>query len=395
MRVKYAIQFKSPVSIDDHWPIPLLGGECRIVSEAGQATGLEVTFTGQPVTLAPKVERVDRGKVKFSITERDTLMPQLERRLRGALAFLQCFFRVNLAINETEVSYEPETDEERGQIEMFGVKPGKAEHPPTISFDFFTRALLAAEHGAPAFEASSVQVARQALAEDRYIDAFRYAFLLIEAFYGEGKFKTDQLQAAFKASDELKRFVAATLKEPIPPRRKHGSATEKLLAANPSAEDVLDHLVDQRGFYFHGNVKRPNAWQQHEQDAAEALALLALEIAMQISHKGAEPMFEDAYAQAHYNTAVKAGAIMSLQVRFRFRQPDEKVDRNGVMNITIPGTMLTPRMAFHVVQQFLADFECDAPTATLRDASCSVNGTNEKVFDLVIHVPASSVVPNE
>lgn len=386
MLVRYTVKFKSPVLIDDHWPFPLLGGELRIIETDGLASGMEITFTGQPATIAPKVQRPSDGTTNLNIIERDTLLPQVVSRLRGALAYLQCHFGVDFAINEPETSYEPETDAERDDVEMFGFNLGKAVHHPIITYDFWTRAIMAAETGAPAFEASSVHVARRAMTEGRYIDAFRYAFLLIEAFYGEGKFKSAQLKAAFSSSDELKGFVAYVLKNPMPPKRRHGSPTERLLSSNPSVEAVLAHLVDQRGFYFHGNARRVNAWAPHEQDTAEALCLLALEIAMQISLKGASPMYGDAIAQRHFDTAVQAGAIMTLKVQYTYQELEYVSPHAAILNMRVPGTEVTPRMALYVAQQFLAAFEHETPHAALLQASCVVEDTNQPVFDLNIHV---------
>jgi hypothetical protein len=246
---------------------------------------------------------------------------------------------------------------------------------------------MAAEGGAaPELEATLTKLARAAMLQDRYIDSFRYSFLLIESVYGEGKFRSIQLKQALKASAELKGLVAAARRTRMSPKRPRNSDTEKLLAGSPTVEDVIDHLVDKRGFYFHGNTKRKDAWQPHEQEGAEALCLLALEIAMQISHAAAAPMFDDALSQRHFKEAKDAGAIVTMNVKFQFRAPSESFDRDRSMNITVPGTKVTPKMAVYVSRNFLQKFEEVAPDADLKAATCTVAATGQKVFDLTIHV---------
>jgi hypothetical protein len=174
------------------------------------------------------------------------------------------------------------------------------------------------------------------------------------------------------------------------PKRPRNSDTEKFLAASPRAEAVVDHLVEKRGFYFHGNVKRKNAWQPHKQETAEALALLSLEIAMLISHAAAAPMFDETFSQRHFDDAKRVGAIMTMSVRFRFREPDDILDRNESMNISVPGTKATPRMAVYVAKNFLARFEEVAPFAELKSATCTVKETGQKVFDIRFQIETGS-----
>jgi len=84
---------------------------------------------------------------------------------------------------------------------------------------------------------------------------------------------------------------------------------------------------------------------------------------------------------------------MGLKVDFQFREPTETFDRNGSINISVPGTTVTPKMAQYVAQQFLTRFESTAPVAGLRSARCTVEGTGQKVFDIEFHV-ASGDVPS-
>lgn len=393
MRVRYLIQLKEPIRLEDHWPISIMGGDLCVVSKDGKAIAFEITFAGQSVDLAPTVEQHKEGDIKLSIVARDTLLPFVRMQLENAFTFLQCYFDVEILIREIEIEYAAETEEEEKQIKIKGSSAKRQKRPLSMPYDLFTRAIMAAEAGqAPEFEATFVSAARTAMLQERYIDSFRYSFLLIESLYGDGKFKTALLKEALKGSADFRSMVTTALKVRMPPKRPRNSDTEKLLAASPTVEAVIDHLVDKRGFYFHGNVKRKDAWRPHEQEVAEALSLLSLEIAMLISHAAAAQMFDDKLSQRHFDNAKRVGAIVTMNVSFRFRDPGENFERNESMIIKVPGTKATPKMAVYVAKHFLARFEDVAPVADLKSATCTIKETGQKVFDIEFHVEPSSEI---
>ena len=391
MRVRYLVQLKRPIRLEDHWPISIMGGDFRVISKDGKATSFEISFAGQSVDLAPMVEQHEIGDVKLTITGRDTLLPFVEMQLEKAFTYLRCYFDIEALTREIDIEYTGETEEEEQQIEVKSWRVTREERPLSMPFDLLTRAIMAAEAGqAPEFEATLLSAARTAMLQDRYIDSFRYSFLLIESLYGGGKFKMAQLKTALKGSADLKALVTTALIIRMAPKRPQNSDTEMLLSASPTTEVVIDHLVDKRGFYFHGNVKREDAWQSHEQQAAEMLALLSLEIAMQIAHAAAATMFVEIFSQRHIDDAKRAGATMKMNVSFRFREPEESFDRNGEMNISVPGTKATRKMAAYVAKNFLERFENVAPVADLKSTTCTVKGTGQKVFHIEFHVEANS-----
>ena len=97
-------------------------------------------------------------------------------------------------------------------------------------------------------------------------------------------------------------------------------------------------------------------------------------------------MFDDILSQRHFDEAERVGAIMTMNVQFQFRNPHEKFGRDETMNIKGPGTKVTPEMAVYVAKSFLKSFEDIAPIADLTAVSCSVEGTDQKVFDIDFHV---------
>ncbi len=387
MRVRYKIPFKSEVIFPDHWDIPLQGGVCRVIEEAGRAKALEVEFVGQPLSRAPRLEKTLGDLAHFSITDRDHQMPFVLRQLEDAMTFLQCYFNIDLMTNEAEAIYEGETPEEEALIPVKSLGVGDYLPPLNLKFDMLTRAIMAAEKSrGPKFEATLVAAARRSLEGKEWINSFRYSFLLIESLYGDGQFKSASLKSALKNNDAFVSILREVLE--AYPKLNPGdvSDTAALLLTRPTPFDVIDHLVDKRGFYFHGNTKRKDAWKPHEQDAAKELAFLAIGISHSIAEQSAAPLFEEIHNRRHYEDAIKVGAEIVYQINFEYRQDDESFLRKGQLDVSTPGTKVAARSAQEIAQHFLRDFEVRLPTAVLRSATCIAPKTGQKVFDIHFHI---------
>lgn len=386
MRICYTIPFGRKIIIDDHWDIPVQGGRCRVVEKDGYAVALELVFEKQPLEYAPHLETKNEGTAITGITTRDHRMIFVQRQLDHAATFLECVHDIDLKTEQAEARYEGETPEEEALIAIKSAAMGRHEPVLPLSFDMLTRAIMAAEtRDGPKFEATLAKDARKALSEREFINSFRYSFLLIESLYGEGQFKKAGIQSALKANTEFTGIVAGALRDMIPAKDDRTSDTAKLLKAKPTVEVVIDHLVEKRGFYFHGNIKRKDAWKPDEQGAAETLALLSISIVSLISLKAADPIFHEENNKRHFEDAMRAGARLVFQIKFKFREPDETFERRHQVNITMPGTKATPRTAFAAAQQFLQVFEHNQPVSELLEAECTLQGSGEKIFNLTFH----------
>ncbi|MFN4164348.1 MAG: hypothetical protein ACK4GK_07220 [Ferrovibrio sp.] len=387
MRARYIIRLREPIQLEDHWPVPMVGGELRAISDGKQTTAFEAVFCNQPTSLSPKIAAGVNGGPHI-ITKRDNLLPFITAQLERAFSYLQCYFDIEILIKEVDVEYAAEREEEKEAIDISSMSTRRTKTIPLLPFDMITRSIMAAESGdAPRFEATLASAARTALIQERYIDGFRYSFLLIESLYGNGKFKSEQLKQALSENQDFRAIVQTAVSECVMPKQFRNSDTEALLASSPSVDQVIEHLVDKRGFYFHGNRKRKDAWLPHDQEQAEALALLAVEIAGHIAHAAASPIFIEELQKRHYDNAKNVGAIMSLKVEFTFHDPTHDLKQSAQMNISVPGTKLTPKMATYVARQFLDRFSEGNPVANLIAAKCTVAGTEQPVFSMSFAEP--------
>ncbi|MAM59572.1 MAG: hypothetical protein CMN25_19865 [Salinicola sp.] len=383
MKIRYTIPFKRNILIDDHWEIPFQGGTLRIIDEKGYAKALELTFEKQPIEYAPHLQEHTEGEPVATITRCDPRIMSVRHQIDNAATFLECIFDIDLKTNEIDAEYEGETPDEEAKIAIKSISVGQQSPALSLPFDMLTRALMAAEtRDGPKFEATLVRSARKALGAQEFINSFRYSFLLIESLYGKGQFKKAGLQSALKGSKEFRDILELAVKDVIPEKSDRKSDTAKLLESNPAADDIINHLVEKRGFYFHGNVKRKDAWKPNEQGGAKSLALLAIGIVTRISMVAADPIFYSRLNNRHFEDAMRAGAKIVFEIRFKFRVPEEESVREHQVSINMPGTKVTPRSAFAVAQHFLEVFQSNQPVSALQEAKCKVQGTGEKVFDL-------------
>jgi hypothetical protein len=392
MRIVYTAKITSPIVFEDYWPVPFMGGTLTPIVTDGRVSGVEVSIPGQPLSYAPTWNQERKGRSVGTVTIEDKLQPFVEFQLRDALTFLQCLFDVEIDLEDMEARYFAESPEEEAALTIRSWKTSKDRSPLLLPYDLWTRALLAAEKSSPPhFEATLVHAARTEMLAKRYIDSFRYSFLMFEALYGNGKFKTDQLRDAFRDAPELVSAIEFVLKNgPMKPKRPGSSDTELLVSSSPTASAVIDHLVEKRGFYFHGNVRRRDAWQPHQQERAEALCLLALEVALKISADAAGPMFLAEHSQNHFKNAEKAGAVMTLRVSFDYQEPPHSIPKTASVNLRVPGTKVTRKLAVYAAQQFLQMFGDRTPNADLKKATCVTHDAAIPVFDLTFHASETS-----
>lgn len=395
MRIRYTIPLKRKIIIDDHWQIPFQGGKLRIIEESGYARALEIVFTEQPLEYAPHVENHSSGELAMSITDRDHRIIFVKHQLINAASFLKCMFDIELIIDEIAVAYEGETADEESQIVIKGFTTGRHEPALPLPFDIITRSIMAAEdRDGPMFEATLADSARKALFNQKYIDSFRYSFLMIETLFGKGQFRKAGLKEALKSNREFVELVEMAIRNLIPTKDDQCSDTANFLSGNPMPGEVIDHLVEKRGLYFHGNSRRKDAWKPDKQGGAESLALLAISIVHQITAKAAQPVFAPNLASRHFQNAKQVGATIVFEIVFKFRRPEEVFVRERTVNVTMPGTKVTSRSSFMLAQQFFQDFQRNEPPSELLEAKCSVKETGEKIFTVTFHT-AERVRKNE
>ena len=392
MLIRYTFKLRDPVIFEDFWPISIMGGKLHAFKSDGKITGFQVEFENQDPDFSPSLSQANDTEVKAHIVGRDKLLPFVKIQIEEAFSYLQCYFNVEINTDEIGTEYIAESEEEQREIQVMSFEIGTNDLSPIVPFDMFTRAVMAAEQGpSPVLESRFLQMARAELLRKRYIDSFRYSFLLIESVYGNGKFKSSALKNELKRNLDFVRIVTNALAVRIRPRNRKQCDTERLLSANAHVENIIDHIVEKRGFYFHGNVKQRNPWRPDEQEKAESLGLLAFAMANLIAQDAAKPMFDEALIERYHRSAKEAGAIMKTRVIFRFREPTESFDRDGHVEMNVPGTIPTAKQVVYLANTFLEYFRDQLPTADLISATCVDVGNDKQLFTFQVKVRKTAV----
>jgi hypothetical protein len=123
--------------------------------------------------------------------------------------------------------------------------------------------------------------------------------------------------------------------------------------------------------------------------------MLALDIALALTIEAAMPMFAPDHTKTHFKNAEKAGAIMTLKVSFTYQEPLQDFDRNGAVDIRVPATKVTEKLAVYAAKEFLNLFEDRSPNSNLRGAACVVKDTGEPVFQLTFHGSQTAATDNK
>jgi len=311
---------------------------------------ITVSFSGQPTNLAPRVD--DAGNMP-----RVQIGGVLEQRARHIVRrfqdFISLYFQVEVDLDQFDYSYEPENNEERKSMDLFGFTMKREETPSVIPFSMMAQALLATESDEdPSYVATLLRMGRRSLRDEQSIEAFRYFFMLFEAIFGDGKFKKEALEHAFLTNESFVSAIETSLEELQNDSIKRSSPARRLLSDLPNAANVISLLVERRGFYFHGNIRRAGSWHPDRQKDAEALAWLAGDIATEVAGNFSGPMHAEDMNTRYKSAAAIKGALMNIQVQFGIEAEGDKPEVR-TMSFDVPGTILTSDMAVSVLKNVL------------------------------------------
>lgn len=401
MLARYTVPMLKPIHVPDHWRIAMFGGTMSVEEKDGLATALVFEFTKQPVENAPHLTEPLGGGTP-TINVKDVRLSFLRQQLREGIVYLQAMYQVEIDFENINAEYIAENDDEKERINVSGFSSGMGDASPTsLSYDLLSRAMIASEMGAErvdAFYATMAIAARGALFDRKYIDSFRFSFLLIDYLCGNGKIKTDHLKQEFMKNGELVAAIEQAQREFRRLPRDAPTATSALLEGPKTVEGIVDHIVDQRGFYFHASSKRKDGWKPQDQQQARDLAWLAVNIVYDLGGRFSKPMFDDAITEQFIERSQAAGAMTMVKITFDYRDRGHSFDRKGQIDIPVVGTKVTLDVAAELAKGFFERFTHGTPGAGVRRATAINATTGAKVFEMQFFeeaAPESSDLANK
>ncbi|MFA4938195.1 hypothetical protein [Brevundimonas sp.] len=392
MDVRLKFPILRPLKLDDAWILNGSGAEMSFEFTNGEATAFVLFFTNQPTSLAPSVKKLD-GPIKAEITINGSI-GEIGRRIAQRFSdYINLYFAVPIDINAMEVDYIPANNEEREAIQMFGFSSKSVRPNPPLPFDMMAQAFYAVEsNDDPSFASHMTRLAREALITQQYIDAFRFGFLLIEALYGNGKFQTRDLMRELVGNADFKSMLDQTILSITNDPDDNRSAAKPTIVTHSTADALVKHLLDRRGFYFHGNLKRQDAWHPDRQAEAKPVAEIVVDVAGQIAAAHASAMFEPDIGPRFMTDAKSQGAAMTIKVQFHFIDDDGR-QRTGAMDFDVPGTKPTSKLAIKVNGHFLSWAEVELSGSTLLSARGFIKETGAEIFRTQFLKPADEAGP--
>ena len=319
MHVRYRFPVTGRLRLEYSFPIRTSPFTYVIeADENGVVTHLNATARVQDRSLWPTLIKDPQPGVKVHIRMSSPLFPLLQHDMRAVAGILALYGADDLAVDEAEELWEPETQEEKDSLELHSMmRTTEATAPdtwPRVSFDLIARALLTARRASD-FEAALnfFRKGKLDVKSGHYIDAILDFLFMIETTYANGKFKTAQVEAEYLACEELHSLIRKAVKERglFENVRGHSRIEESFghIYANKTSTEIVEHLVQLRGNLHHHTSRKKGIWHpaDHVRFGADAYFLqqLCLGIAFAIASPTLfnEEATRDYQAQAHANAS--------------------------------------------------------------------------------------------
>lgn len=290
---------------------------------AGVVEYISATMVVSDETQWPRVTSNPAPGVALDIKMSSNVFPFIEMELRVVEGLLAFWGVESIDINDAEESWLPDNDAEKERLKIFSFKRSfktltDAELHPT-SFDLVARAFIAA------LDSKDIEVplsffrkGRIDSRERRYIDAIYDFYFVLETVYGDGKTKNYQVKQALQENAELCQLVEATLADEF---LRATMAREPRLCEsfdknyrNRSAQEILSHFVELRGFLHHHTRNRPGIWHPEDHSRFEFDAIVLEHLAFAVAFKLMEPyVFSDTTVRAYHDLVEAAGHKVAKQ----------------------------------------------------------------------------------
>lgn len=294
-------------------------------NSAGIVEYISATVVVKDESQWPKVTNNLAPGVALDIKMSNYAFPFIEMELRVVEGLLAFWGVESIDINNAEESWLPDSDAEKERLKIFSFKRSftaltDAELHPT-SFDLVARAFIAA------LDSKDIEVplsffrkGRIDSRERRYIDAIYDFYFVLETVYGDGKTKNYQVKQALQENIELCQLVQATLADEFlratmtrEPRLRE--SFEKNYQ-NRSAQEILSHFVELRGFLHHHTLNRPGIWHPEDHSRFEFDALVLEHLTFAVAFKLMEPyVFSDKTVKAYHALVEAAGYKVAQRPR--------------------------------------------------------------------------------
>jgi len=212
--------------------------------------------------------------------------------LRIAEGLLSLYGVESIDTESFEQKWIPETDDERAQLDLFGfrrtIQRTRPDEMPYVPFELVARSIVGIPQAHDVgVEMSFYRKGRIDFIERRYIEAIYDCFFMFETLFANGKSRSDAVKAEFKKANRLREAIERVIADAA--EWKSVEADGRSMAGCASryrgktVDQIIDEIVDVRGFLHHHSRKRRDAWHPDDHRRFECEALLLMRIAQDVA----------------------------------------------------------------------------------------------------------------
>jgi len=295
MKCKYSFPVKGYIRFDTGISFCSSNRVYELKAKEGLFSELSVTIPNFPETCLPTIAQHKEGEIKASITVPidpfwDDLVSDI-RTIEGALCIWGAR-EINIDYCTTE--WIPETESEKEKIQMFSFSKSRKDKPPgnlpPSPIDMLIRSIFVVpqlkENETPL---NFYRRGNLDIFEERYIDAIYDLYFVLETLFADGKFRKNEVVSKFCKSKELLDAINISQKDIHPEIKSNRNLLsvfrEKYL--NKSKDEMIEHIVDLRGFLHHHTLKKKDIWHPAKQREFKVDALTLSNICFDIVSKRA------------------------------------------------------------------------------------------------------------
>jgi hypothetical protein len=295
MRCQYQFNVKGHIRLGYCFPFTRDGFEYDFVcDENGMVRRIDVTVQVPDKLDWPSIQSNPAPGISAHFNFTSPSFPIIKLQIR-TIEGLLAIYGVE-SIDSGKQVWLPENDQEKAQLQLESFEQTRKEFAPhelkEFPFNLVAQSVLAAGRSRDIEVALSFhRKGKQDIREERFIEAYYDFYFMIESMFGKGKFKKDAIIESFRNDPVLVEEVEKTKNDTSlmawfrSDRIQLARAQEKYFSK--TTPEILNHIVELRGFLHHHNVSRPGIWHpdDHQEFKADAFFMQALchQIAFRIS----------------------------------------------------------------------------------------------------------------
>ena len=300
MKCKYRFAVDGKLRPSVNVPVPSRGWLFEIETSEGLATYFTVTVPLNNREYWPKILQDPAPGIKAQFEVKTPDLPFIQRELRALQGVLSLFGLRSIDLENPEIEWLPESEEEKEDLHLFSHKRSSEPIPDNtiqpLSFDLLARAIIASD--ALTDVETPLNFFRRGMIDvyDRnYIEAIYDFYFILETMFGEGKHKKAAVLRAFRNSDQLRSCVQQAIDDPglMIGSDQHIQEVFQKTYGSMDVEQVLEKVVELRGYLHHHTQKRRKTWHPDDQHRFECDALFLQTITYNVAFAIAEPYLWD------------------------------------------------------------------------------------------------------